>query len=126
MSTVLNHLRYRPSHEWIETGKSPASVGITDHAQAELTDIVFVDLPAVGRQVKAGDPVAVVESVKAASDIYAPVSGTIVAVNAALTGNPGLVNTDPFTEGWIFQMEPSEPGEVDSLMDAEAYRAHIA
>ena len=126
MSTVLNHLRYRPSHEWIEPGKSPAAVGITDHAQAELTDIVFVDLPTVGRQVRAGDPVAVVESVKAASDIYAPVSGKIVAVNEALTGNPGLVNTDPFTEGWIFQIEPSVPTEAEGLLDAEAYRAHIA
>ena len=126
MSTVLNHLRYRPSHEWIEPGKSPAAVGITDHAQAELTDIVFVDLPAVGREVQAGDPVAVVESVKAASDIYAPVSGKIVAVNEALSGNPGLVNTDPFTEGWIFQIEPSVPGEMDALLDADAYRAHIA
>ena len=126
MSTVLNHLRYRPSHEWIEPGKSPAAVGITDHAQAELTDIVFVDLPAVGREVQAGDPVAVVESVKAASDIYAPVSGKIVAVNEALSGNPGLVNTDPFTEGWIFQIEPSVPGEMDTLLNADAYRAHIA
>ena len=126
MSTVLNHLRYRTSHEWIEPGKSPAAVGITDHAQAELTDIVFVELPAIGRRVKAGEPVAVVESVKAASDIYAPVSGEIVAVNDALNGNPGLVNTDPFTEGWIFQIAAADPTEADSLLDAEAYRAHIA
>ena len=126
MSTVLNHLRYRPSHEWIEPGKSAAAVGITDHAQAELTDIVFVDLPTIGRQVKAGEAVAVVESVKAASDIYAPVSGEIIAVNEALNGNPGLVNTDPFTEGWIFQIAPADPSETDTLLDAEAYRAHIA
>lgn len=126
MSTVLNHLRYRPSHEWIEPGKYPAAVGITDHAQAELTDIVFVDLPAIGRQVKAGEAVAVVESVKAASDIYAPVSGEIIGVNEALNGNPGLVNTDPFTEGWIFQIAPADPSETDTLLDAEAYRAHIA
>jgi glycine cleavage system H protein len=126
MTTVLNHLRYRPSHEWIEPDKAIAAVGITDHAQAELTDIVFVDLPAIGRQVKAGDPVAVVESVKAASDIYAPVSGEIVGVNEALNGNPGLINTDPFTEGWIFQIAPSNPTEPDTLLDAEAYRTHIA
>ena len=126
MSTVLNHLRYRPSHEWIEPGKSPAAVGITDHAQAELTDIVFVDLPTTGRQVKVGEAVAVVESVKAASDIYAPVSGEIIAVNEALNGNPGLVNTDPFTAGWIFQIAPADPSETDTLLDAEAYRAHIA
>ncbi len=126
MSTVLAHLRYRPSHEWIEPGKNPAAVGITDHAQAELTDIVFVDLPTVGRQVKAGESVAVVESVKAASDIYAPVSGEIVVVNDALNGNPGLVNTDPFTEGWLFKIAPADPAEVEALLDAEAYRAHIA
>ena len=125
MSNVLNHLRYRSSHEWIEPGKSPAAVGITDHAQAELTDIVFVELPAVGRRVKAGETVAVVESVKAASDIYAPVSGEIVAVNDTLTGNPGLINTDPFTEGWLFKIAPDDTAEADNLLDAEAYRAHI-
>lgn len=126
MSTVLNHLRYRSSHEWIEPGKSPAAVGITDHAQAELTDIVFVDLPAVGRQVQAGESVAVVESVKAASDIYAPVSGEIVEINAALNDNPGLVNTDPYTEGWLFKIAPADPAEADTLLDAAAYQALIA
>ncbi len=126
MSTVLNHLRYRDSHEWIEPGKNPAAVGISDHAQAELTDIVFVDLPAIGKQVRAGDPVAVVESVKAASDIYAPVSGEIVAVNEALASNPGLVNTDPYTEGWLFKIAPLDETAADHLLDAEAYRAHIA
>jgi len=126
MSTTLEHLRYRESHEWIQPDQNPAAVGISDHAQAELTDIVFVDLPAIGRQVKAGDTVAVVESVKAASDIYAPVSGTIVAVNDRLNTEPGLVNTDPFTDGWLFQIEPSDPAEFQTLLDADAYRAHIA
>ncbi|HEY2572899.1 MAG TPA: glycine cleavage system protein GcvH, partial [Verrucomicrobiaceae bacterium] len=103
MSNVPDHLRYRESHEWInpQTG----TVGITDHAQHELTDVVFVELPKIGTQTKAGDQVAVVESVKAASDIYAPVGGEIVAVNDALTGNPALINTDPFGEGWIFQIK---------------------
>jgi len=126
MSNTLEHLRYRESHEWIQPDQNPAAVGITDHAQAELTDIVFVDLPPVGRQVKAGDTVAVVESVKAASDIYAPVSGTVVAVNDRLNAEPGLVNTDPFTEGWLFKIEPADPTEFLALMDAAAYRAHIA
>lgn len=126
MSTTLEHLRYRTSHEWIQPDQNPAAVGISDHAQAELTDIVFVDLPAVGRQVKAGDTVAVVESVKAASDIYAPASGTIVAVNDRLNTEPALVNTDPFTEGWLFKIELSDPTELQTLLDADAYRAHIA
>ena len=126
MSNVLEHLRYRDSHEWIEPGTSPAAVGITDHAQAELTDIVYVELPEVGRTVEAGESCAVVESVKAASDIYAPVAGEIVAVNDQLTGNPGLVNTDPFTEGWLFKIAPTDSSAAESLMDAAAYRAHIA
>lgn len=126
MSNTLEHLRYRESHEWIQPDQNPAAVGISDHAQAELTDIVFVDLPSIGRQVKAGDTVAVVESVKAASDIYAPASGTIVAVNDRLNTEPGLVNTDPFTEGWLFKIKLSDPTELQSLLDADAYRAHIA
>ena len=118
MSTVLNHLRYRTSHEWIEPGKSAAAVGITDHAQAELTDIVFVDLPAIGRQVKAGDPVAVVESVKAASDIYAPVSGTIIARNDAIADTPEAINNAPY-DNWLFKIAPSHAADVDKLLSAE-------
>jgi glycine cleavage system H protein len=125
MSTILNHLRYQSSHEWIEPKTESAAVGITDHAQAELTDIVFVDLPSVGREVTKGEALAVVESVKAASDIYAPVSGTIVAVNDALSGNPALVNTDPYTEGWLFQIALSNPAELEDLMDAAAYTQHL-
>ena len=110
---VPDDLRYAKSHEWL---RADGTVGITDHAQHELTDVVFVDLPAVGKTVKAGEVVCVVESVKAASDIYAPASGTVVAAN------PAYVNTDPYGEGWMFKLEVSNPAERDALMDAAAYR----
>ncbi len=126
MSHLPNHLRYRDSHEWIDPLQDPAPVGITDHAQAELTDVVFVDLPKLGAQVRAGQQVCVIESVKAASDIYAPVSGEIVAVNEALSSDPGIINRDPFLGGWIFKIKPANPTEADALMNAAAYRQHIA
>ncbi|MGV3659110.1 MAG: glycine cleavage system protein GcvH [Prosthecobacter sp.] len=125
MSNVPDNLRYRDSHEWIDPQQTPAPVGITDHAQAELTDVVFVDLPKVGTQVSAGQQVCVIESVKAASDIYAPVSGEIVEANEALSSDPGLINREPFGAGWIFKIKSSNAGEADALMDAAAYRAHI-
>lgn len=124
MSNVPDLLRYRESHEWIDP--QTGTVGITDHAQHELTDVVFVELPRIGAQVQAGDQVAVVESVKAASDIYAPASGEIIAVNDALTDNPALINTDPFGQGWIFKIKTGKAAELDALMDAAAYRHHIA
>jgi glycine cleavage system H protein len=117
---VPDDLRYAKSHEWL---RADGTVGITDHAQHELTDVVFVDLPAVGKVVKAGEVVCVVESVKAASDIYAPASGKVVAANAGLSANPALVNTDPYGEGWMFKLELANPAERDSLQDAAAYRA---
>ncbi|MCF7785544.1 MAG: glycine cleavage system protein GcvH [Prosthecobacter sp.] len=126
MSNVPDNLRYRDSHEWIDPTQDPSPVGITDHAQAELTDVVFVDPPKVGTQVSAGQQVCVIESVKAASDIYAPVAGEIVAINEALTGDPGLLNTDPYAGGWIFKIKASNPAEFDALMDAAAYGKHIA
>ena len=126
MSNVPDQLRYRDSHEWIDPTQSPSPVGITDHAQAELTDVVFVDPPKVGTQVNAGQQVCVIESVKAASDIYAPVAGEIVAINEALTGDPGLLNRDPYAGGWIFKIKPSNPAEFEALMDAAAYGKHIA
>mgnify|MGYP000617846954 CR=1 FL=1 len=126
MSQAPTNLRYRDSHEWIAADQSPAQVGISDHAQAELTDIVFVELPKVGRRVKAGEQVAVVESVKAASDIYSPVAGEIVAVNEALVTDPGLINREPYTGGWMFKIAPSDAAEATSLMDAAAYAKHIA
>lgn len=125
MSNVPDNLRYRESHEWIDPQQTPAPVGITDHAQAELTDVVFVDLPKVGTQVSAGQQVCVIESVKAASDIYAPVSGEIVEANEALNSDPGLINREPFGAGWIFKVKPSNASEADALMDAAAYRTHI-
>ena len=116
---VPDDLRYAKSHEWL---RADGTVGITDHAQHELTDVVFVDLPAVGKVVKAGEVVCVVESVKAASDIYAPASGKVVATNPGLATNPALVNTDAYGEGWMFKLELANPAERDALMDAAAYR----
>jgi glycine cleavage system H protein len=119
-------LRYCPSHEWVRLDGDIATVGISDHAQEELTDVVFVELPALNRTVDAGDPTAVVESVKAASDIYAPVSGEVVEVNPEVEGDPSLVNTDPYGKGWIFKLRVKNVENVSKLMDAAAYKAHIA
>ena len=126
MSNVPEKLRYRDSHEWIDSTQNPSPVGITDHAQAELTDVVFVDPPKVGTHVTAGQQVCVIESVKAASDIYAPVAGEVVAVNEALTGDPGLINRDPYGGGWIFKIKSANPAELEALMDSAAYSQHIA
>lgn len=126
MSNIPDQLRYRDSHEWIDPAQDPAPVGITDHAQAELTDVVFVDPPKIGTVVKAGDQVCVIESVKAASDIYAPVSGEIVEINEALASEPGLINTDPYAAGYIFKIKPSNTAELDALMTAAAYTTHTA
>ncbi len=125
MSNVPADLRYAKSHEWVRVEGDTATVGITDHAQHELTDVVFVELPALGRQVKASEACAVVESVKTASDIYAPVSGEVVAVNDTAVTNPALVNSDPFGEGWFFKLKLSKPAEVAALLNAAAYRAQI-
>lgn len=125
MSQVLPELKYARSHEWVRVDGATAVVGITDHAQHELTDVVFVELPTVGRRLKAGEACAVVESVKTASDIYAPVSGEVVEVNPALGDNPALVNSAAYGEGWFFKLELADPGELDQLLDAEAYRAQI-
>ncbi|TDU71205.1 glycine cleavage system H protein [Prosthecobacter fusiformis] len=124
MSTIPDQLRYRDSHEWVDPTQAISPVGITDHAQAELTDVVFVDLPKLGA-VTAGQQVCVVESVKAASDIYAPVSGEIVEVNEALNAEPGLINTDPYGAGWIFKMKLTSADDAAALMDAAAYQVHI-
>ena len=122
---IPDNLRYAKSHEWVRLEGDEAVIGISDHAQAELTDIVFVELPAVGADVEIGNTVAVVESVKAASDIYAPVSGTVCEVNDALSTEPALVNTDPYGQGWLYKVEVRNAGEVDELLDAAAYRAQI-
>ena len=122
MSNVPDDLFYTESHEWVRVEGENARVGITDHAQAELTDVVYVELPKVGTQVEARTATAVVESVKAASDIYAPVKGEIVEANEALSNNPALVNTDPFGEGWIFVVKMASPDDAKQLKDAAAYR----
>jgi glycine cleavage system H protein len=123
---VPEDLKFAPTHEWIRVSGDIGTVGITDHAQAELTDIVFVETPKVGATFSANDSAAVVESVKAASDIYAPVSGKIVEANQALSENAALLNTDPYGAGWIFKIKISDPTELDSLQNAAAYRAFIA
>lgn len=125
MSNIPSDLRYAKTHEWVRVAGEFATVGITDHAQHELTDVVFVELPAVGRKVKAGEACAVVESVKTASDIYAPVSGEVVEVNAAVTENPALVNTAPYSDGWFFKLKLANAGEASNLLAPESYGAQI-
>lgn len=125
MSNVPEDLKYAASHEWVRVEGETATVGITDHAQHELTDVVFVELPAVGRELRAGEGCAVVESVKTASDVYAPLSGTVTAVNEALAANPGLVNSEPYGAGWFFRLRLTQPAELARLLDAAAYRAQI-
>src|SRR5436190_17837768 len=124
-SKVPPDLKYAKSHEWVRVAGDVATVGITDHAQHELTDVVFVELPAVGRKVKAGDACAVVESVKTASDIYSPVSGEVVGVNKAVTENPALVNSEPYAGGWLFKVKLSAAAEVTSLLTPDQYKAQI-
>jgi glycine cleavage system H protein len=122
---VPDDLLYTQSHEWIRREGDNIRVGITDHAQAELTDVVFVEVPKIGASVEAKTPVAVVESVKAASDIYAPVKGTVVEANDALSNNPALINTDPFGEGWIFALKIDNADDLKNLQSAAAYKEQI-
>jgi glycine cleavage system H protein len=122
---VPEDLRYAETHEWIKVQGDTATVGISDHAQAELTDIVYVELPAVGKTLEAKKPSAVVESVKAASDIYSPVNGEVVEINTELESSPELVNTDPYGQGWLFKIRLSNPAEVDALKEASAYKTQI-
>jgi glycine cleavage system H protein len=122
---VPQNLRYNSSHEWVLLEGDIATIGISDHAQEELTDVVFVELPPVGKTVDVGDPTAVVESVKAASDIYAPVSGEVVEVNNEVEANPALVNTDPYGKGWIFRLKVKNAAQVEALLDASGYEALI-
>ena len=122
---VPDDLLYTESHEWIRREGDKIRVGITDHAQGELTDVVYVELPKVGAPHEAGSTIAVVESVKAASDIYAPVKGTVLEVNKALETNPALINTDPYGEGWIFSLQVENADQLKDLKDAAGYRAAI-
>ncbi|MBM4365748.1 MAG: glycine cleavage system protein GcvH [Deltaproteobacteria bacterium] len=116
--------KYTSEHEWVMVDGGVATIGITHHAQDALGEIVHVELPAVGKTFKQGDSAAEVESVKAVSDVYAPVSGTVTAVNDGLDGNESSINSDPHGAGWLFKMSLSNPGEVDAMMDAVAYKAH--
>lgn len=123
MSEIPAELRYTDSHEWIrEEGGGIVSVGITDYAQEALGDVVYVELPEVGDVINTGDEAGIVESVKAASDIFAPVSGTVVAVNEELADAPQIINSSPYGDGWFFKIKLSDPDELDDLLDADAYQ----
>ena len=126
MANIPADLKYAKSHEWVRVDGDVATVGITDHAQHELTDIVFCETPAVGKILKAGEAAAVVESVKTASDIYSPVSGQVIEVNKALADNPALVNQDAFGQGWFFKVKLSAPGELAGLMTPAQYASQIS
>ena len=119
------NLKYAASHEWVKAeADGTVSIGISDHAQELLGDMVFVECPAVGRKLKAGEECAVVESVKAASDVYAPIAGTVVAINPALDKTPEAINTDPYG-AWLFKLKPDNAADINGLMDAKAYQAHV-
>ena len=122
---VPDDLLYTDTHEWIKREGENVRVGITDHAQSELTDVVYVELPKVDRQANAKEAIAVVESVKAASDIYAPVKGTVVGANKALETDPGLINREPYGQGWIFVLKIENPDDLKNLKDAAAYKTQI-
>ena len=121
----MSDLRYTKDHEWVRQDGDAVVIGITDHAQNALGDVVFVELPEIGREVAAGEACAVVESVKAASDVYAPIAGRVVEVNGALADDPAAINRDPAGEGWFFRIEPKDPGEVAALMDEAAYAGFV-
>ena len=125
MAVIPDDLRYTAEHEWLRTEGDEIRVGITDYAQDALGDIVFASLPEVGAQVEAGTAVGELESTKSVSDVYSPVTGTVVARNEALDGSPELVNSDPYGEGWLFEVVPSDASAVDGLMDAAAYQATL-
>ena len=125
-SKVDPGVRYSRTHEWVRVEGAEAVIGISDYAQHKLSDIVFVDLPAAGKELKAGTPCMVIESVKAAEEVFAPVSGSVSARNEALVKNPEIVNSDPFGKGWLVRVKLASPAEVDALMDAAAYTAFVA
>ena len=127
MSEIPDDLRYTESHEWVRLGDDGlVTVGITDHAQGALGDLVFVEAPETGRRVDTGEACAVVESVKAASDIYAPLGGEVVEANEALADSPELINSDPYGEGWIMRLRPDGPEALDELLTADDYQHHLA
>jgi len=127
MSEIPSDLKYTSTHEWVrEEDDGTLTVGITEHAQHLLGDLVFVELPELNGEYKMGSECCVVESVKAASDVYAPVSGEVIAINEALNHRPELVNSDPYGEGWLFQLSPLDAAEVDELLDADTYEEQFA
>jgi glycine cleavage system H protein len=121
----MTDLRFTRDHEWVRRDGDAATVGITDYAQNQLGDVVYVELPAIGKTVEQGGEAAIVESVKAASEIYAPIAGEIVAVNQLLTSEPAKVNADPQGDGWFFTLKPSDPAQLDKLMDEASYQAFL-
>ncbi|MDX1705647.1 glycine cleavage system protein GcvH [Pseudidiomarina sp.] len=126
MSTIPKELKYTATHEWVRNeGDGIYTIGLTEHAQDLLGDMVFVELPEVGSNVDTGDDIAVAESVKAASDVYAPITGEIVEINEELENSPESVNSDPYGDGWLFKIKATDPSELDGLLDAEAYEAVI-
>lgn len=125
MSNIPGDLRYTRTHEWVRLANGEATVGITDHAQRELTDIVFVELPTVGRELRAGEACGVVESVKTASDLYSPLSGKVIEINRPLLDNPSWINVDPYGQGWLFKLSPSRPEEFDQLLSPQEYQAQL-
>ncbi len=122
---VRDDLKYTETHEWLKLDNNTAKVGITDHAQSELTDIVFVELPEVGKEVKKGEELCVVESVKSVSELYSPVSGKITKVNSGLEDSPETVNSSPYDDGWLVELEIKDKSEIDALIDAESYKKSL-
>jgi len=122
----MNDLKFTTTHEWLKNEGNEVTVGITDHAQQLLGDMVFVELPEIGKEVTAGEELGVVESVKAASDFYAPISGVVTAINEVVTENPALVNSEPYTTGWLVKLKPSHPDEINGLLSADQYQNEIA
>ena len=123
--TIPNYLQFTSEHEWAHNDDEVVTVGISDYAQDSLGEIVYVELPEVGKEVGKGDEIAVVESCKAASDVYSPISGKVIEVNDTLNDNPSLINESPYEEGWLVRLEPTDTTELDDLMDAESYKEHI-
>ena len=126
MSDIRDDLKYTEGHEWLKIKGNAAQIGITDHAQSELTDIVFVELPEIGKEVKKGDELCVVESVKSVSEIYAPVSGKITKVNEKLEDSPETINESPYDEGWLVEIELADSSETNDLLDADSYKKTIS
>ena len=122
----MNDLKFTTTHEWVRSEQGLVTIGITDHAQQLLGDMVFVELPAIGEVFSSGDELGVVESVKAASDFYAPVSGVVTAINDAVVSDPSIVNNDPYDAGWLIQFKPSHINELDDLLSADQYKEEIA